>query len=212
MLEDLAGQRVPERQLGQDVGVGRVAGLGASGRGQLERLEEDVGELLGRGDGELLAGQGVDLAGEGVQLALQLLREVLQAPRIDADAVALHHGEDGHQRPLDVLVDPEQRALLQLGARAVPEAPEPSRPLSEHRAEIGAGPGRGQRRRTGAEGLHADVLEAIARPRGIEQVRRDRAVIDQPRPHAGVQPPLDERLGVVHEERALAKASGQNLG
>ena len=53
VLDDLGGQLVAEGELLQHVGVGRVAGLGLPERRQLELLEEDGGELLGRADIEL---------------------------------------------------------------------------------------------------------------------------------------------------------------
>src|SRR5207247_3898580 len=81
MLEDLAGQRLAERQLAQHVGVRRGPGLRASQDRQLELLEEDLRELLGRGDRELLAGQRVDLAREVVEVALELLGEGLEPGR-----------------------------------------------------------------------------------------------------------------------------------
>ena len=68
VLEDLPGQRVPERQLLQHVGVGGVAGLGALDRRQLQLLEEHDRELLRRDRVERLAGELVDLAREVVEL------------------------------------------------------------------------------------------------------------------------------------------------
>ena len=90
VLEDLRRERMPERQLGQHVGVGRVAGLRSPDRRQLQLLEEDLRELLGRGDRELAAGELIDLARQVVEIALELLRERLEARRVDADAVTLH--------------------------------------------------------------------------------------------------------------------------
>ena len=84
MLEHFRGQRVAESQLGEHVCVRGIARLGLAQRGQAELLEEDVRELLGRGDGERLACEREDLAREVVEVALELLGERLQPSRIDA--------------------------------------------------------------------------------------------------------------------------------
>src|SRR5947199_54105 len=187
MLEDLAGQRVAERQLAQHVGVRRGPGLRASQDRQLELLEEDLRELLGRGDRELLAGQRVDLAREVVEVALELFGEGLEPGRIHADARPLHLGEHRHQRPLDLLVDVHEPALLQIVARMLPEAREPARAVAEHARQV-VRRHIEQRRRTLAERLHADLVELVRRARRVEQVRghgpRSRGQSGSPRRYA----------------------------
>src|SRR5262249_61632724 len=82
VLEDLPRQRVAQRQLGQYVGVGRVARLRLPDRRQLQLLEEDLRELLGRGDRELAAGQLINLARQVVEVALELPGERLHPRRL----------------------------------------------------------------------------------------------------------------------------------
>src|SRR3989441_2505730 len=145
MLEDLRGQRVAERELGEDVGVGRVARLRAAERGQPELLEEDVRELLRRRDRELLAGELPDLPRQVVEAPLELLRERLEPRGIDADAVALHAREHRHERALDLLVDLPELLVSELRRHVLPVAMDPPRALREHppqlRVVYGGGPG-----------------------------------------------------------------------
>src|SRR5262249_13699649 len=73
VLDDLGGQLVAEGELLEDVGVGRIARLGLLDRRQLELFEKHLGELLGRADVELAAGQRVDLARQRRERAVKLL-------------------------------------------------------------------------------------------------------------------------------------------
>ena len=73
-VEDLVDRRVRRAQLLEHVGVGRVAGLGAPPARQVQLVEEDLLELLGAADRELVADVVVDLLlqagylrGEGVR-------------------------------------------------------------------------------------------------------------------------------------------------
>src|SRR6185369_9541902 len=129
--EDLRRERMPERQLGQHVGVGRVAGLRSPDRRQLQLLEEDLRELLGRSDRELAAGELIDLARQVVEIALELLRERLEARRVDADSVTLHQRQHRHERALDLLVDRPELAGPELGFRVLPVAPGELGPYAE---------------------------------------------------------------------------------
>jgi len=98
VLEDLGGQRVAQRQLGEHVGIGRIPGLRPAQRRQLELLEEDLRELLRRGDREFLAGQVVDLAREVVEVALQLLGEHLEprgSTRMPVRSISASTGTSG---------------------------------------------------------------------------------------------------------------------
>jgi hypothetical protein len=159
-----------EGQLAQHVGVGGVAGLRPTHRRQLQLLEEDLGELLGRGDGELLAGQQIDLAGEVVEVSLELLRERLEASGIDADAMTLHEGQDRDERTLHLLVDRPELARLELGGGVLPVAPDERRPSAEGVRRIGI-------RRALAERLHANLLELVRRTRRVQEIGGDRRVV-----------------------------------
>ena len=205
VLEDLRGQLVPEAELGEHVGVGRIPGLRAADRRQLQLLEQDVRELLRRRDRELFARELVDLAGEVVEAALELLGEGLQPRGIDTDAVALHEREHLDERPLDVVVDRAQAALAELRRRVVPVARDPLRALGEHAVQmiVGRRVRCGQRRRTLDEDFRADLVELVRRARGVVQVGRERAVVDARDRQALAERPLHDRFRVVHDERPL---------
>ena len=204
MLEDLGGQRVTQRQLGEHVGIGRVPGLCPAQRRQLELLEEDLRELLGRGDGEFLAGQVVDLAREVVEVALELLGERLEPRGIHADTDAFHLGEHRHQRPLDLLIDVQKPALVQVLVRVLPEAVEPARAIADGAWQVG-GSDAGERLRTLAEHLHADLVEPVRRARRVQQIRGHRRVVDRRRRRPRLHPRRQQRLGVVRDQPAAVE-------
>ena len=88
------GQLPPALDLGDDLvlvadrlqhaGVGRVAGLAAPLARQAELAEQDLLELLGRAERELLPGQLEDLALERVGLGLDPLGDLRQRARCRA--------------------------------------------------------------------------------------------------------------------------------
>ena len=85
----------------EHVGVGAGAGLRLLDDRQLELVEQHLGELLGRGDVERVAGQLFDLDFQLFE-PLAVARAQLGEPRgIDADAVELHVGEHVDQRHFD---------------------------------------------------------------------------------------------------------------
>ena len=116
-LLDHADELVLTADRAQDARIGRVARLPLSARRQPELLEQDPGDLLGRAEHELLAG-------ELVRLRLQLLDPVgepggdLAHPvGVDADARVLHRRQHLGQRQLDRLVELEV-SRARAGARA----------------------------------------------------------------------------------------------
>ena len=88
------GQLPPALDLGDDLvlgadrlqhaGVGRVAGLAAPLARQAELAEQDLLQLPGRAERELLPGQLVDLALERVGLGLDPLGDLVRAARCRA--------------------------------------------------------------------------------------------------------------------------------
>ncbi len=197
VLDDLGGQLVAEGELLQDIGIGGIARLGLLDGRQLELLEEHLRQLLGRADVELAARQRVDLARETDEGAVELLGEFLEPRGVDPDAVALHHGEHGYQRPLEVLVERGEPDLLERARQHVPELPHPA----------GARPGRGEPRPFPQQ-VGAHLVELVARAGGVEQISADGGVLEgREAPPAG-EPPLDRRLDVVADETPPAEVGG----
>ncbi len=84
-------------QAQQALGVGGVTGLGALLRHEAELVEQDVPQLRGRVDVELLARELVDLGLEPASLRVQLVADGTQLVDVDRDARDLHLGEHPDQ-------------------------------------------------------------------------------------------------------------------
>ncbi len=106
-VEHAGGQLVLARQLLENVRAGGVgaglAGLGAAG--QLQLVEQHLAQLLGRADVEGMAGQSVDLLLQLDQARGEIGRQALELGLVDLDALFLHVGQYGDQRPLAAFVD-----------------------------------------------------------------------------------------------------------
>ena len=190
VLQDLPGQRVPERQLLQHVHVGRVARLGALDGGELELLEEHRRELLRRVGVDRLAGQLVDLPEERVELRVELLREPGEPLGIDADPDPLHVGQDADERHLERLVQALEAVLGEQGRLAQGEPPHALGPGAGPRGDPRRvrvpcrGPLEEGRERSGdgrAARLGAQLVQGIAAPTGVEEVGGDRRVVESGR-------------------------------
>ena len=94
--------RVDAAQLLEDRRVRRVAGLGLAALGQAQLHEQQLAQLLGAADGELVADDGVDLRLEAGDLGRELALEGGQRVLVERDAGRLHPGEDRDQRQLDL--------------------------------------------------------------------------------------------------------------
>ena len=90
----------------EDIGAGRVgAALGALAAGQAELVEQNLAELLGRGDVERAPGETVYLGLEGGDSAGEIVGQAAQFVAVDLDAAPLHLGQHRHQGTLQGLVD-----------------------------------------------------------------------------------------------------------
>ena len=211
-------------QVGERVGIRRVAGLGALGLGHAELVEQHLLQLLGAAEVDVLAADGV----VGVLLGLAHLRgevglELGQGRLVDGDAGALHPREDVDERQLEV--------AQQLGAAGLLE------PLGEHRRQLehGARPhhgvaGRGvvvgrevehPLRARGLLGLelaaqvaHHEVLEVVGALVGAHEVGGERGVAGDP---GQLEPArrqgLELFLGVVQHlgRRRVGEPPGQDV-
>ena len=101
-VQDELDDRVDAAQLLEDGRVGRVAGLGLAALRQAELHEQELAQLLGAADGELVADDGEDLGLEALDLGRELALEGSQRVPVEGDAGRLHAGEDRDQRQLDL--------------------------------------------------------------------------------------------------------------
>ena len=85
--------------------------------GQVELVEENVAELLGRIDVEFDAGEPVNFFGLGVNLALQAGRHFGESAGIDLHAGLFHAGEHWDEGKVDVFVELRQPGLLDFVAQ-----------------------------------------------------------------------------------------------
>ncbi len=226
-----AGVPVPQQRLeegvlgldvevGEGVGVGRVAGLRPLGLRHPQLVEEDLLQLLGAAEVDVVAPDGL----VGVELGLAHLRGEVGLERgegvlVDGDAGALHLGEDVDERQLEV--------AEQLGAAGLLDL------LGEHHGQLEHRPGphhgvagrgvvtlldvEGQRAlaplvrggvgvggQLAPEVAHDEVLEVVGALVRADEVGRQGGVADDP---AQRQPPRGQRLelglGVVEHLRGL---------
>ncbi len=82
--------------------VGRVAGLAFATRCQLQRLEQDPGDLLRRADQELLAGELQRVCLQFFDSVGEAGRDLAHAIGVDLDARVLHRCEHGGEGQLDL--------------------------------------------------------------------------------------------------------------
>ncbi|GGT54426.1 hypothetical protein GCM10010177_08460 [Actinomadura citrea] len=98
----------------EGLGVGGVAGLGALGLGQVQLVEQDLLDLLGRAEVELAADGGVGQLLLFLDLAAQGRRQARQVVGVDGDARAFHGGQDADQRQLDLVQEAGGAALFEV--------------------------------------------------------------------------------------------------
>src|SRR5207247_8971387 len=111
------GERVDHRVGGPEFlenrRVGRVASLGPASLRQVQLEEQDLLELLGAAEVELVTDVAVDLRLEAIRLGPELAIEYGQRLAIEGDADGLHPGEDRDQAQLDVAEQAIAGHLLQ---------------------------------------------------------------------------------------------------
>ena len=100
---DLSDDLVLVADRRQHAGVRREAGLAPALLAQAELVEEDPAELLGRADGELLAGELVDLALEPRDVLRNALRKPAEPLDVELDSLALEPAQHLDERQLDFL-------------------------------------------------------------------------------------------------------------
>src|SRR6202035_440188 len=104
----------------QDASVGGEAGLAATLARKSQLDEQDLPQLLGRADRELLLGELIDALLEARDLLAHAPRDLLQALHVEAHAEHLHLAQHRHQWELDVVhhtLEPTLGYLLALPRR-----------------------------------------------------------------------------------------------
>ena len=215
-LEELVDHRVGRPELLEDRRVGREAGLRLAALRQVQLEEQDLLELLGAAQVELVADVDVDLPLEPLDLAPELLVERGEGLAVEGDPDRLHPGQDRDQRQLDLA---EQPVELRVGEAALERLPDGER---RQRLETGPGGGRQLRRRRQdlVEVLGDDVGDRLAAQRRVQDVRGDLGV-ERDRRHLGVvvlaEPGDEDRLDLVADERQAERLDevaqrGRGLG
>ena len=160
-------------QLLQHRRVGRVAGLRPLALRQVELEEQDLLELLGAAEVELVADVDVDLLLEAGDLRAELAVEHRQRLAIERDADRLHPGEDRDERQLDLAEEPVETSTSSSrsasGSRTA-IADSASRPARAVGRQLG------RRRQDLVELLGDDVGDRLAAQRGVEDVGGDLGV------------------------------------
>ena len=168
-LEQLVDHRMGGAQVLEHGRIGRVAGLRPLALGQVELVEEDLFELLGAAQVELVPDVHVDLALQPVDLGGELAVQDAQRLEVEGDADGLHPGEDRDERQLDLA---EQALQLDLVEAALERLADGQR---GQRLEAGACRRRQLvgRRQDLVEVLRHDVGDGLAAQGGVEDVGRD---------------------------------------
>ena len=92
--------------------------MGLFHRGQAQALEEDLPQLLGGVEVELLPRHGPDLLLEHIDAGLQGLAEAGQGVLVHQDAGLLHLRQHGAEGELHLLIHPGQAQLRELGGQS----------------------------------------------------------------------------------------------
>ena len=189
--------------------IRREAGLAAPLARQAELLEQDRRELLRGADRELLPGQVPDAPLQLHRALVEARADRAQPLDVERDADTLHLDEHVDQRQLDLVEEVGQPVLLEPHALALGQQPRQHRALRNTvRAVLGGSTRLGQVRPVpfhpcAQAGLGRELVERVAPPGGVDQVRRDHRVVLQRRRRAGVVGHRD-RLPVVRNDRLLA--------
>ena len=206
-LEELVDHRMGRSQVLEHRRIGRVAGLRPLALRQVELEEEDLLELLGAAEVELVADVGVDLRLEPRDLRRELRRQDAERVEIEGDAGRLHPGQDRDERQLDLRVEAVESVLGQAPLERLADRDRGER--------LEAGPGRavelGDRRQDEVELLGDDVGDRLAAERGVQDVGRDlRVEGDRRRRRGGVVGDAgdEQRLDLVADDRGVEPPAG----
>ena len=121
-VEQHRDHRVGRAQLLEDGGVRGEAGLRALAAGQVELVEQDLLELLGAAEVELVADRVVDVLLEPRDDVAELAGQLAQRLPVDGDAGGLEVGEDRDERQLELVEDAAQARLAVEGRGERPRA------------------------------------------------------------------------------------------
>jgi hypothetical protein len=171
-VEQHRDHRVRRAQLLEHAGVGRVAGLRPPAAGQVQLVEQDLLELLGRAEVELVADRRVDLLLQPTDLARELLRQLAEGARSMATPVASMSASTG-------ISGSSSSSRMR---RTAGRSPRSGRATRARRRRPGPAPRRAPDRAARpawaarAQPLGADVGQALAAQRGVEDVGRDLGV------------------------------------
>ena len=115
-------------ELLEDGRVGRVARLRPLALRQVELEEQDLLELLGAAEVELVADAGVDLALEPLDLGPELDVERRERLAVEGDADRLHPGQHRDERQLDLAEQPVEALALEGGGERLARRRSPTAP------------------------------------------------------------------------------------
>ena len=195
-------------QLLQHLGAGGVARLGLFHRGQAQLVKEDVAELLGGVDVELLSRQLVDEGLVGPDALIQQGAEGGQGLPVHQHTQVLHLRQHRAEGELHAVVEVVHAQLLQPGGQNLFQRPDQGGVAHEgpqHRPLVGQG-GEGVGGQIGVPGLgellvevgHAQLFQLVAAVGGGQEIGGQGGVEHKARPgDALVQQPGQEGLHVV---------------
>ena len=186
----------------QHLDIGGIAGLGFPPLGQPQLGKEDLAELAGGVDVELLSGQGIDGLFQILQLAAEILGQPLQLVLVHGDAGLFHVDQNGDQRHLQVGEKLPEAKRFELRPEPLPEQKGPGHILAgivlgRFRGHVGKAVRPFVARSDLAEGgqplaehLQAQVVELLGTAGRVEEVGGDHGV-----PQGGI-----EREAVVFQD------------
>ena len=212
-FEQLVDHRMGRAQVLEDRRVGRVAGLGPLALGQVELEEQDLLELLGTAEIELVPDVDVDLRLEPRDLGGELGGEDPEGVEVERDAGRLHPGQDRDQRQLDLGIE----AIETVVDESLLEWRPDRQGGQGLQADAGGAVQLGDRREDQVELLGDHVGDRLAAQRGVEDIRRDLRVEGDRRGRRVrvVGDPRDEeRLDLVadHRDRQPVEQASQRRG
>ena len=190
-LARVLGQVLARGQIVEQVGARLpLAGLGLAAAGQLQAVEQELAELLGRAQVELVPGKLVDLLLEPGDALGERRGEPRQDRLVDLDAGALHVAQDRHHRPLQRLVDGGHALGREPGLEHHPQA-------QRHVRVLGGVLGRLVERH-----LRKGLVGFLGAGRVLEHLREGHAGVPQvalgQRVQAVLAAPAVERVGEQH--------------